>query len=251
MQLKLPFRSPIPGGDPAPIVLAVGRRTLTVTCVRHPRARHYLLRVDEDGGVRVTVPRRGSRAEALRFVRDKLAWIERERYRQAIERASASWLNGSRVLLDGTWVDLAGANGEVPALRLAGREVRLAGRDDRAIAQAAGRLLREHAEEVLPGRLRELAAAHDLHVARVRVGSQRTRWGSCSPSGRVSLNWRLVQMPPPVRDYVLLHELAHLKHPDHSRRFWREVERLCPWYREARAWLGEHGGRALSVDGPA
>jgi len=83
------------------------------------------------------------------------------------------------------------------------------------------------------------------------VGSQRTRWGSCSPSGRVSLNWRLVQMPPPVRDYVLLHELAHLKHPDHSSRFWREVERLCPWYREARAWLGEHGGRALSVDGPA
>jgi predicted metal-dependent hydrolase len=86
-------------------------------------------------------------------------------------------------------------------------------------------------------RLRELAAQHGFTVKAVTVRAQRTRWGSCSPTGRISLNWRLLQLPPSVSDYVLLHELAHLTHLNHSARFWREVERICPWHREARAWL--------------
>jgi predicted metal-dependent hydrolase len=78
-------------------------------------------------------------------------------------------------------------------------------------------------------------------VRGVTVRSQRTRWGSCSPSGRISLNWRLVQMPESVRDYVLLHELTHLLHLNHSKRFWRELERVCPWHRDARGWLKANG----------
>ncbi len=223
VQLTLPFRSPgqADRGAPSRVVLVVGRRAVPVTCVRHPRARHYLLRVEPDGSVRVTLPSRGSRAEALRFVREKIAWIERERYRQAIERATAAWVNDRQALVDGRWVDLAAGG-----------------------AEAAKRRLRRQAEATLPARLRELAAANGFGVTAVSVRDQRSRWGSCSPSGRFSLNWRLVQMPPEVRDYILLHELAHLRHPDHSRRFWRELERLCPWHREARGWLAEHGGRA-------
>jgi predicted metal-dependent hydrolase len=252
VQLRLPFHNPAVGpADRARTVLVVGRRTVTVWCVRHPRARRYLLRVQEDGSVRVTLPRRGSRAEALRFVRDKAGWIERERYRLAIERAAAAWLNPQQALLDGQWVELSTAGPPAGTLRLAGRETRVPGEGARAIVQAARRLLREHAEATLPDRLRSLAAAHGFDVRRVTVRDQRTRWGSCSASGAIALNWRLVQMPPAVRDYVLLHELAHLRHPDHSRRFWREVDRLCPSHREARRWLGEHGARAVSVEGPA
>lgn len=224
MQLTLPFRSPdrAERGVPARTVLVVGRRPVTVTCVRHPRARRYLLRVERDGSVRVTLPARGSRAEALRFVREKIVWIERERYRQAIERATAAWVNERQALVDGRWVDLAEGG-----------------------VSAATRRLHRLAKATLPARLRELAAAHGFAVTGVTVRDQRSRWGSCSASGRVSLNWRLVQMPAEVRDYILLHELAHLRHPDHSRRFWREVERLCPRHREARRWLNEYGGRAL------
>ena len=70
--------------------------------------------------------------------------------------------------------------------------------------------------------------------------NQRSRWGSCSRRGTISLNWRLVQTPAYVRDYLVLHELAHLKEMNHSRRFWREVERLCPGFREAERWLKQH-----------
>ena len=74
-------------------------------------------------------------------------------------------------------------------------------------------------------------------MARISIRNQRWRWGSCSPSGHICLNWRLVTMPDWVRDYVLIHELMHLKRMDHSRRFWKLVAAACPRFREARAWL--------------
>jgi predicted metal-dependent hydrolase len=74
----------------------------------------------------------------------------------------------------------------------------------------------------------------------VTVRNQRSRWGSCSRRGTISLNWRLVQTPLFVRDYLVLHELAHLKEMNHSRRFWSEVARLCPDFPEAERWLKQH-----------
>jgi hypothetical protein len=97
--------------------------------------------------------------------------------------------------------------------------------------------LRRLASRELRSRVDELADAHGITVAGVSIRSQRTRWGSCSPSGRISLNWRLIQVPPVVCDYVLLHELTHLHHLNHSARFWRELARLCPHHAEARRWL--------------
>lgn len=76
----------------------------------------------------------------------------------------------------------------------------------------------------------ELAALHGIGVARVSVRNQRSRWGSCSRRGTISLNWRLIQTPEEVRDYIILHELPHRRHMNHSLRFWQEVERLCPGY---------------------
>jgi predicted metal-dependent hydrolase len=92
----------------------------------------------------------------------------------------------------------------------------------------------------LPGRVLELASLHQLPVRRICVRNQRSRWGSCSRRGTISLNWRLVQAPPFVRDYLILHELAHLKEMNHSRRFWREVAVLCPDYLQAERWLKAH-----------
>ena len=75
---------------------------------------------------------------------------------------------------------------------------------------------------------------------RVTVRNQRTRWGSCSRRGTISLNWRLIQAPGFVRDYIILHELAHTLEMNHSDRFWRQVETLCPDYRNAERWLKQH-----------
>lgn len=105
------------------------------------------------------------------------------------------------------------------------------------------RELRRMAAAELPARLLELATIHGLKdkIRRITVRSQRTRWGSCSRRGTISLNWRLVQLSPSVSDYILLHELAHLLHLNHSAKFWAEVARLCPDYEHAESWLRQHG----------
>src|ERR1700722_5801195 len=94
----------------------------------------------------------------------------------------------------------------------------------------------------MPARVNELAAVHGLNVRRVSVRNQRARWGSCSARGVVSLNWRLVQTPDFARDYVILHELMHLREMNHSSRFWKLVYAACPRTDEAEKWLKEHSG---------
>ena len=79
-----------------------------------------------------------------------------------------------------------------------------------------------------------------MAVGRVSVRNQRSRWGSCARTGTISLNWRLIQTPDSVRDYIVLHELMHVRQMNHSARFWREVAAVCPAYEEAERWIKLH-----------
>jgi predicted metal-dependent hydrolase len=110
-----------------------------------------------------------------------------------------------------------------------------------ALDPAAEAALRRRAQHELPAQLVALAEQHQISVGRISIRNQRTRWGACSPSGSITLNWRLIQVPDFVREYVLLHELMHRRELNHSRRFWRLVAACCPRMREARAWLKEEG----------
>jgi hypothetical protein len=96
------------------------------------------------------------------------------------------------------------------------------------------------AAKELPPRVLEFATLHQLPVRRISVRNQRSRWGSCSRRGTISLNWRLIQTPAFVRDYILIHEIMHLREMNHSSRFWREVERAFPDYKTAERWLKQH-----------
>ena len=101
--------------------------------------------------------------------------------------------------------------------------------------------LRARAQRELPPRLLGLAEQYGLTVNRVTIRDQRSRWGSCSAKGHIALNYRLMLMPESVRDYILVHELMHLRQADHSRKFWRHVEAACPGFRDAERWLRRHG----------
>jgi predicted metal-dependent hydrolase len=90
------------------------------------------------------------------------------------------------------------------------------------------------------------ATALGVSVARIQVRDQRTRWGSCSSRGTLSFNWRLVLAPFEVLDYVVVHELCHLREPNHSRRFWGLVESRRPDWRSQQDWLREHGPELLA-----
>jgi predicted metal-dependent hydrolase len=221
--------------------LVAGTRRVRLCFVRNRRARRYILRLRPDGAARVTVPRGGSLAEAKRFAERNMAWLEQQLLRQALQpRRPLPWPLGTEIFFRGQGLRLEpGENGETGLIRFGGEVVAVAdaGSD---LRPAIEQHLRRLAAQELPARVFELAAQHQLAVKRVMVRNQRSRWGSCSRRGTISLNWRLVQTPPFVRDYLVLHELAHLKEMNHSRRFWTEVARLCPDFREAERWLKQH-----------
>jgi predicted metal-dependent hydrolase len=105
---------------------------------------------------------------------------------------------------------------------------------------------RTAARELASALVDEEAERLGLAVRRIRVGDQRTLWGSCSPSGSLSFNWRLVLAPLEVFDYVVVHELCHLRVPNHSQAFWKLVERQRPAWRDSRQWLRGHGPELLA-----
>ncbi len=209
--------------------------------VRNPRARRYVLRLRPDGLARVTIPRGGSVAEARRFAERNKDWLERQLQRLATQpKRPAEWSVGTEILFRGELVKLAaGVNGESGLIRFGTEAVRVSAATA-DLRPAVEKHLRKLAAKELPPRVLDFAALHQSPVRHVTVRNQKSRWGSCSRCGTISLNWRLIQAPSHVRDYLILHELSHLKEMNHSARFWREVERVCPDYETAERWLKQH-----------
>jgi predicted metal-dependent hydrolase len=186
----------------------------------------------DEGHLRLTVPRGASIAGGVRFVESQADWIAREWRRRLTH---ADWQDGTRIWYRGALVSLRVEGGHV---MWADQTLAASGVATRAAVQSH---LRRLATVELIARCRALADTTGLLPDRVAVRDQRSRWGSCSRRRSVMLNWRLIQMPPDVSDYVILHELAHLEQPNHSRRFWRVVERICPEWRTGERWLRRHG----------
>jgi predicted metal-dependent hydrolase len=107
-------------------------------------------------------------------------------------------------------------------------------------------MMHEAKEGLLP-RAILLAQEHGTFPVRIVVRAQKSRWGSCSRRGTVSLNWRLWLCPEFVTDYVILHELAHLSEMNHSKRFWTKVSDLCPDFERAEAWLKTWGQQVIHL----
>lgn len=106
--------------------------------------------------------------------------------------------------------------------------------------------LAQQAGQDLPERVARFAPRVGVSVGRITIRAQRTRWGSCSGKGNLNFNCLLMLLPEEVRDYVVIHELCHRKHMNHSREFWEEVERILPGYRQPRKTLKEEGGRLIA-----
>jgi predicted metal-dependent hydrolase len=123
------------------------------------------------------------------------------------------------------------------------RQVPRLGLERLAVSESAART---GARELVTAIAEEEAEQLEVTYRRIRIGGQRTLWGSCSPSGTLSFNWRLVLAPVEVLDYVVVHELCHLRVLDHSRRFWALVQERRPLWREQRDWLRRHGPELLA-----
>jgi predicted metal-dependent hydrolase len=233
MQLRLPWD--LVRSTPRARQLVVGDTIFPVDIVRHRWARRYIIRVATDGRLRLTVPRGASIDGGLRFAASERDWIAREWRRVRSSKAAWNvgtlvWYRGEKLPIELDDAAIALGPERIPRATMA---------DD--FCQVIESHLRARAATELPPRCLELAAACGLEVSRVSVRDQKSRWGACSPSRTITLNWRLIQMPAGVADYVMLHELMHLRQPNHSRRFWREVDRVCPSWRDSERWLRRHG----------
>ncbi len=225
---------------PEPFLEVKGRR-VPLALVRNPRAHRYVLRLRPDGVARVTIPRGGSVTEGHSFAKRHLGWLERQLGRLAARPAlPKEWLLGMEIHLRGELVRIE------PTANEDSRQIRIGSELVNVVDTATDlrRAITIHiwklAWKELPPRVMEFAKLHHLDVRRVTVRNQKSRWGSCSRGGTISLNWRLIQTPPSVSDYIILHELMHLRQMNHSAKFWREVESACPNYMEVERWLKKH-----------
>jgi predicted metal-dependent hydrolase len=229
--------------EPQTIQIVFDGSIYLVRVRRHRQARRYTLRIQSaTREVVLTIPPRGTLKEAHDFAQKHGAWIAARLGR--LPRA-APFADGVAVPLRGAphrivhrrftrgtvWFE-AGGVGE-PLLCVAG--------DARHIDRRIADFLRREAKRDLEAASLRFAKELGVAIKRVAVRDQASRWGSCSTTGVLSFSWRLILAPDFVLDYLAAHEVAHLVEMNHSPRFWRLVQRLCPDHERAKIWLDVHG----------
>jgi predicted metal-dependent hydrolase len=205
---------------------------------RSDRARRVRVTVDPQRGVEVVLPRRAPARAAGEAVVELAPWIERRLAEQARVRAALAD-RGETVPYLGQALELVAEPGRTRAHRRGDRLLVPGAAAERA--QALERFYRRAAREEIAPRVALACAQAGVACARITIRAQRTRWGSCSRSGTLSFNWRLLLGPADVLDYVVWHEVCHLAVMDHSPRFWALLARHMPGYHEPRRWLRRNG----------
>jgi predicted metal-dependent hydrolase len=205
-----------------------------------------LRRVRKSIGIRIVAGRvelvahpRVPLAELQHLLVQKQAWIERHLQRQ-VSALAAQHAPLSQLLLAGTSLAIEHQAGHCAGVTLCDDRVVVGGAVERLRPQLTV-FLQHQAELRLPPHFQALAPMAARPPQRLQISKARTRWGSCNQQGVIRLNWRLVQAPVEVLDYVIAHELAHLRHMNHGAAFWQETARLYPDWKSARAWLKRHG----------
>ncbi|MGZ4312120.1 MAG: M48 family metallopeptidase [Solirubrobacteraceae bacterium] len=203
---------------------------------RSERARRVRVTVDHRG-VEVVLPRRAPEREAAAAVRELEPWIRR-RVRELEHAQETVAARGDAVPYLG---ELLRVRSEPGRTRVHRRGAELLAPAGAGREPALERWYRRAARAEIAPRLERACALAGGSYSKLTIRGQRTRWASCSRTGAMSFNWRLLLAPEAVLDYVVWHEVCHLHIMDHSPRFWSLLERWCPDYREQSRWLRRHG----------
>lgn len=207
--------------------------------IERRRVKWVRVQVYPGGEVRIVIPHRYSMDRLVQIYRKKQHWIEGKRQHLLADPARKFGIDSEEVLLFGKGYRFEVAASDAPDIDHQQRRI-ISDRNLQDAEQLQGWYIRL-AKSYLPGRTALLADRWDMKFNRVAVRAQKTRWGSCSSLGNISLNWKLVKVPVWVSDYIITHELAHTRVMNHSPIFWAQVEQLLPDYREARLWIRQYG----------
>lgn len=232
-QLELPlFRRAAPPAEQTRHI-QLGTRIVDYRLIRSSR-RTLGMTIDQRG-LRVGASPRTSLADIERFLRHNAAWVLKK-----LDEWHGHGQARHLAICDGALIPVLGEECVVciepgaNRARWVGHTLILQARPDADLRQLARRALRERALEVFVERVAHYAAQLQRPLPRVALSNAQTRWGSCSEKTGIRLSWRLIHAPPRLLDYVVAHEMAHLVEMNHSPRFWKVVERLCPEFRSAR-----------------
>jgi predicted metal-dependent hydrolase len=205
---------------------------------RHPRARRISLRLSTDGdSVILALPRNRRLEEGLAVARAHASWIRARLDNQAPRIAFA---DGAEIPVNGRPLIITVVPQGLRGPQIDGGHLRIGG-SSATLDQRVRAFLRAEARRIVLSRIAEKLHRLPRPPAAVSVRDTRSRWGSCSQAGRLSFCWRLILAPPPILDYVVAHELAHLTHRGHGPAFWNAVDALCSDVAAKRAWLRQHG----------
>ena len=219
------------------------------------RRRSIELSVDPVAGLVVAAPAKTPEHEIDALVRRRARWVRKalQDARNRERHLCRAFVTGETLPYLGRSLPLSvvgGASAARPTVELAGArlEVRVAEGVDApgrrlAVRAAVERWYRRQAEAIFSDRTRLFAPQIGVRPARIAIKAQKTRWGSCGKNGALNLNWVLVMAPLPVLDYLVVHELCHLRHPGHGARFWKLVSSVLPDYQSQRAELRRDGWR--------
>lgn len=221
-----------------------GSPPVEVHLKRSARARRFSLRVSRlDGKVTLSMPLRAREGEALAFLQGNEAWV-----RQTLSAMPASALQalgpGSVIPVEGRELVLTPAAGR--GVRVEGGQLMVPG-NTATMGPRIAAWLKVLARDRLAAASTRYAGLVGRSYATLAIRDTRSRWGSCSPDGRLMYSWRLIMAPPPVLDYVAAHEVAHLVELNHSPAYWAVVTRICPDWKDHRAWLRSHGSTLHQV----
>ena len=239
-QRALLYRRP---SEPQAIQIVFDRSIYLVRVRRHRQARRYTLRIQSaTREVVLTIPPRGTFKEARDFAQKHGAWIA----------ARLGRLPRAAPFADGVIVPLRGVPHRIVHRRLmrgtvwteadtAGEHLLYVAGNAPHIDRRITDFLRREAKRDLDAASLHFAKELGVEIKRVAVRDQSSRWGSCSSTGVLSFSWRLILAPSMVLSYLAAHEVAHLVEMNHSARFWRIVQKLCPDHERAKIWLDVHG----------
>ena len=222
------------------VEIATGSGPVPVELNHNLRARRYSLRQSASRQrIVLTIPRGGTVEAALEFARGQGGWLARQQRRSAPARP---FREGCVIPYRGTEHVLRRRPGFRGAVRIAadegeGHPALIVTAPEEHLARRLRDWLKAEAKAELAARVRHHADMIKAAPGRISVRDQASRWGSCSSEGNLNFSWRLILAPPAVLDYVAAHEVAHLIEMNHSRRFWKIVETLCPDMKTQRRWL--------------
>lgn len=230
--------------DKGDLTVDLAEETVPVRLRRNARAKKMILRIDGvNGDIKLTAPKHVSLSALRGFLKEHKNWIEIERSKV---QAHAALGPGDTLPYLGESYVLEFLDTPPRKVRIEEGEILVGGPADQAPARLE-RWLRRQAKTYLGHDAHGFADQLGVSIGRVSIGDMKSRWGSCSSSGTLRFNWRLLLAPVDVRRYVAAHEVAHLLEMNHSPRFWGHVEGLMPDYSLHRKWLRAHGSDLMRL----